>query len=113
VRPPDVRAALVERVEEIAGSPKGTRVKTLIALMNARAKADGPVARCQSSLALAVGLAMAGRSHEALLEGLDALARARETGDVKAAQACLALIAKLYAAEDRADDAALLRMITE
>lgn len=113
IRPLDVRAALVERVEEIAGSPKGTRTKTLIALMKARGKAEGPVAQCQASLALAIGLGMAGRANEALLEALDALARARETGDVKAAQACLALIAKLYTAEGRGEDAALLRMINE
>jgi hypothetical protein len=65
--------------------------------------------RCQTSLALGVALSVAGRSEDALLEGLDALARARQVGDTRGVDACLAFLARLYAAVDRQADAAMLR----
>jgi hypothetical protein len=69
-----------------------------------------PVAsRCQASLALAMTLAMAGRSEDALLEALDALARARGTPDPKAVGACMALLAKLYSRAGLSNEAAVLR----
>jgi hypothetical protein len=51
--------------------------------------------RCRAALALGVGLAAAGRHEEALLEALDALARARETTDAKGERACLKFLAHL------------------
>jgi hypothetical protein len=57
--------------------------------------------RCQTSLALGVALSVAGRPQEALLEGMDALARARHVGDERGAQACLAFLAKLYTSVGR------------
>ncbi|HEY8075763.1 MAG TPA: hypothetical protein VIF62_16670, partial [Labilithrix sp.] len=57
--------------------------------------------RAQTSLALGVALSVAGRPEEALLEGLDALARARQIGDDAGASACVAFLAKLYAAIGR------------
>ncbi len=65
--------------------------------------------RCQTSLALAVALSVAGRPQEALLEGLDALARARQVGDDRGAKACLAFLAKLYSSVSRDEEAELLR----
>ena len=59
--------------------------------------------RCQTSLAIGVALSVAGRSQEALLEGMDALARARHVGDDHGAQACLAFLAKLYTSVGRAE----------
>jgi hypothetical protein len=44
-----------------------------------------------------MALSIAGRSDEALLETLDALASARRANDAKAVSACIALLAKLYA----------------
>jgi len=61
--------------------------------------------RCQTSLALGVALNVAGRPQEALLEGMDALARARQIGDERGAQACLAFLAKLYTSVQRPDEA--------
>ena len=67
-----------------AGSRAATRsadaIEALAELRRARAAAEGgpPAARCQAALALAMTLAIAGRPEEALLEALDALARARE-----------------------------------
>jgi hypothetical protein len=65
--------------------------------------------RCQTALALGVALSVAGRTQEALLEGMDALARARHVGDERGAGACLAFLAKLYAAQGCADEADMLR----
>jgi ATP/maltotriose-dependent transcriptional regulator MalT len=59
--------------------------------------------RCQTSLALGVALSVAGRPQEALLEGMDALARARRGEDAHGAAACLAFLAKLYASVGRAE----------
>ena len=64
--------------------------------------------RCQTSLALGVALSVAGRPQEALLEGMDALARARHAEDEHGAIACLAFLAKLYTAQGR-DEVELLR----
>ncbi len=64
--------------------------------------------RCQTSLALGVALSVAGRPQEALLEGMDALARARHAEDEHGAIACLAFLAKLYTAQGR-EEVALLR----
>ena len=63
--------------------------------------------RCQTSLALGVALSVAGRPQEALLEGMDALARARHVGDERGAEACLAFLSKLYASVGREESVAL------
>lgn len=65
--------------------------------------------RCQTALALGVALSVAGRPQEALLEGLDALARARQVDDERGAKACLAFLAKLYSSVSRDEDADRLR----
>ena len=57
--------------------------------------------RCQTSLALGVALSVAGRPQEALLEGMDALARARHARDERGARACLAFLAKLFTSVGR------------
>jgi hypothetical protein len=63
-------------------------------------------------MVLAMRLAAAARPEDALIETLDALARAREGGDPKALAACYALLAKLYAAGGRVDAAGELRALT-
>jgi hypothetical protein len=85
-------------------------VAALPALRRARADADlrGPAERCRTSLALAIALSLAGRNDEALLEALDALARAQEEGTSGALVACRALLAKLYARAGRAEAASLI-----
>lgn len=66
--------------------------------------------RCQTSLAMGIALSVAGRPQEALLEGMDALARARQTGDQRAVNACVAFLAKLFSSVGRLEDAARLRL---
>jgi hypothetical protein len=96
-----------ERMQAMARLSSGRVGDALRALGAARIKADSstPAKRCQAALALAVGLAFAGRTDEALLEGLDALARAREGKDNRASRACLAFLAKLYTSVGRTTDA--------
>jgi hypothetical protein len=104
-----------ERMQAIVRLARGDVGDALRALRAARAELDAnapPTERCQASLALGVALAVAGRPDEALLEALDALARAREQGDDKGGHACLAFLSKLFATVDRPEDANRLRRIT-
>jgi hypothetical protein len=104
-----------ERMQAIVRLARGDVGEALRALRAARAELDAsapPMERCQASLALGVALAVAGRPDEALLEALDALARAREQGDEKGGHACLAFLSKLFATVDRPEDATRLRRIT-
>jgi hypothetical protein len=101
---------LAARIRKLALGAEGTAVLEALAdLRRARARAEGATARCHASLALAVMLSIAGRADEALLESLDALARAQETRDPRAVGACMALLAKLYAGAGLTDAAAALR----
>jgi hypothetical protein len=103
---------LADRVRALVGQePSGRAVETLADLRRSRARAEGgpAAARCQAALALSMTLCIAGRSEEALLEGLDALARSREAQDPRAISACLALLAKLYANAGLSDAAAVLK----
>jgi hypothetical protein len=103
---------LADRVRRIAGADeRRDATEALAELRRTRARAEGgpAAARCQASLALAMTLAIAGRPEEALLEALDALARAREAQDPRALGACTALLSKLYSGAGRPEEAAALR----
>jgi len=103
---------LADRVRALVGQEaSGLAVDTLADLRRNRALAEGgpAAARCQAALALSMTLCIAGRSEEALLEGLDALARSREARDPRAIGACLALLSKLYANAGLPDAAAALK----
>jgi hypothetical protein len=103
---------LADRVRKLASGDQGSEADSVLGdLRRARAAAEGapPAARCQASLALAMTLSIAGRPEEALLEALDALARAREAQDPKAVGACMALLAKLYSTAGLAGEASALR----
>lgn len=60
-----------------------------------RVQGNGSSDRCRAALAYGVGLARVGRTHEALLEALDGLARARECSDSRGERACSLFIAQL------------------
>jgi hypothetical protein len=105
-------APLADRVRSLVGQePSGKAVETLADLRRSRARAEGgsPSSRCQAALALSMTLCISGRTEEALLEGLDALARSREAQDPRAIGACLALLSKLYANAGFTDAAAALK----
>jgi hypothetical protein len=103
---------LADRVRRFARGEQGSDTGDVLSdVRRARARVEGAPAatRCQAALALAMTLAIAGRPEEALLEALDALARAREGQDPKAVGACMALLAKLYASAGMPVEAASLR----
>jgi len=103
---------LADRVRKLARGDRGNDAGDVLSdVRRARARVEGapPATRCQASLALAMTLAIAGRPEEALLEALDALARAREGMDPKAVGACMALLAKLYSSAGMTGEAAALR----
>lgn len=92
--------AFAGRFRAFADLTRGQTGPALRALEQARNSATG-VARCQASLALAVALAGVGHLDEALLEALDALARARELGDWASTRACTRFIEQLIEARAR------------
>jgi hypothetical protein len=92
-----------ERLRALSRLGRGDIGDALRVLRRTRAALDpgDHKLRCQTSLALGVALSVAGRPQEALLEGMDALARARHVGDERGAGACLAFLAKLYSSQGR------------
>jgi hypothetical protein len=91
--------ALADRMRAMARLSRGQIEDAIRALRQSRVVAMNEPAgiQCQASLALAFALATAGQPDDALLEGLDALARSREANDSRAQAACLAFLAKLFA----------------
>ncbi len=102
--------ALADRMRAIARLSAGQIGEALRALRKSRALAEseGPQVRCQASLALAFALANAGRPDDAMLEALDAVARARESRDPRSQAACIAFLAKLYGSIGHQEGAARL-----
>jgi hypothetical protein len=103
--------AFTERMRAMARLGRGDIGDALRVLRRSRAQLDPKDhrRRCQASLALGVALSVAGRPQEALLEGMDALARARQTNDARGAKACLAFLAKLFTSVQRVGEADRLR----
>lgn len=107
------RAAFTDRMRAMARLSRGDVGDALRVLRRSRAALPPGAlgARCQASLALGIALAVAGRPQDALLEGLEALARAREAKDARGTAACLKFLSKLYAGVDRRVEADRLREI--
>jgi hypothetical protein len=97
------RRRIVERVGALVELRRGKQADAVRTLRNACEQARNwpAIERARSHLAYALGLAGTGRSLEALVEGLEALARAREAGDSRAEQACLSFLRKLYSDQGR------------
>jgi hypothetical protein len=107
---------LADRVRALSHHERNRDPVVAIAdLRRARIRADSgpPTVRCQAALALAMTLSIAGRTEDALLEALDALASARQANDTKATSACIALLAKLYAGAGYPDAARTLKETAE
>ena len=112
----DLRASgedpiLADRMTAMARLGQGDIGDALRVLRRTRSKLDpnDHKRRCQTSLSLGVALSLAGRMDEALLEGLDALGRARFIEDEHGARACLAFLAKLYRSTGRDPESDRLR----
>lgn len=100
-----------ERMRAMARIVRGDIGDALRVLRRTRQQLDPKdhALRCQTSLAMGIALSVAGRPQEALLEGMDALARARQTGDEHAAKACVAFLAKLFTSVGRMNEAGKLK----
>lgn len=86
-----------ERRHGMEALSKGDLAEALTALRKGveKTKSAPPMERARAKLAHAVGLFASGQEHEALLEGLEALARAREAEDPRGEEACVRFLAKV------------------
>jgi len=107
------RAIIANRLRAMAHLSHGQIANAVLALRRMRAQVDQDGAsassRCQASLALGVALAHAGSVDDALLYGLEALARAREGEDENGEHACVMFLAKLFEGVGHAEAGAKLR----
>jgi hypothetical protein len=101
------RSGLAERLEAIADLARGDTGDAIRRLRDAagEAKRAGSRDQCRALLAFAVALGAAGRKEEALLEALDALARARDGNDERGERACLRFLSQLAANAGHPSDA--------
>jgi hypothetical protein len=88
---------LADRVEAVACVARGQIGEALRLSRAVKRESSGLGApeRSRAALAHAIALAAAGRTSEALLEGLDSLARAREATDLRGERACARFLARL------------------
>lgn len=86
-----------DRLEAIAELAEGKSGEALRRLRRAKEKAEGdePSARCRAALALGLALAAAGRTYEAALEGIEAMARARQGQDERGQRACARFLSQV------------------
>jgi len=93
----EARIGLSERLQAMAKLARGETGDAIRRLRDAagETRRTGSRDRCRAALALAVALAATGRHEEALIEGIDALARARELADERGEHACLRFLSQL------------------
>jgi hypothetical protein len=104
-------ADLVERMSGFVALQRGATADALRRLRKATEAVKEPAQRARARLAYGVALASAGRTESALLEALEALARAREAEDPHGEHACALFLARLSAAAGHADAASVWAMI--
>jgi hypothetical protein len=96
---------LVERMSGFVALRRGATADALRRLRAATEAVKEPAQRARARLAYGVALASAGRTESALLEALEALARAREARDPHGEHACALFLARLSAAAGHPDAA--------
>ena len=104
-------ADLVERMSGFVALRRGATADALRRLRGATEALSEPAQRARACLAYGVALASAGRTDSALLEALEALARAREAADPHGEHACALFLARLSAAAGHPDAASVWAMI--
>ena len=90
-------AELVERMVGLVALRRGATAEGLRRLRDAAESVKEPAQQARSRLAYGVALAAAGRTEGALLEALEALSRARASGDAPGERACALFLARLSA----------------
>jgi hypothetical protein len=95
-RPGD-RDEVAIRLRAISSLAKGATWEALAALREGMQTAENalPRVRSRASLAYGIALAVAGRHNEVLFAALEALARARESGEPAGVRACARFLARL------------------
>lgn len=91
----DQHAEVVERLAGVLAMTRGAKEEGLRVLRRAAEAEQAEDRRARSVLAYAIGVAAAGRSEDALLEALSALAIARSQGDAGGEKACARFLAQL------------------
>lgn len=104
-------ANLVERMSGFVALRRGATADALRRLRAATEAAREPAQRARARLAYGVALAGAGRTESALLEALEALARAREAGDLHGEHACALFLARLSSRAGQPDAASVWAMV--
>lgn len=99
------RSDLVERMSGMVALQRGATAEALRRLRAAAEAVREPAQCARARLAYGVALATAGRTDGALLEGLEALARAREADDAHGEHACALFLARLSAGTGHQDAA--------
>ena len=84
----------LEAIAELAGGKSGEALRRLRKAKE-NARSGDTSARCRATLALGLALSAAGRPYEAAVEGLEALARAREGSDERGERACARFLARV------------------
>lgn len=104
-----------ERRQGMEALSKGDVVEALVALRRGVEKTMSapPEERARALLAHSVALSAGGDEKEALLEGLEALARAREARDRRGEEACARFLATLTEKAGRGDLALTWRRVAE
>jgi hypothetical protein len=102
---------LVERMSGFVALRRGATADALRRLRAATEAVKEPAQRARARLAYGVALASAGRTDSALLEALEALARAREAKDLHGEHACALFLARLSAAAGHADAASVWAVV--
>jgi hypothetical protein len=97
--PTGVRERMGPRIQAILALAHGEQGQALNSLREACKPQPGltPIEQSRNHLAYAIALAQTQRTLEALVEALEALARAREARDSVGEKACLVFLQKLYA----------------
>ena len=104
-------AELVERMSGLVALRRGATADALRRLRSATEAVKEPAQRARARLAYGVALASAGRTDSALLEALEALARAREAAEPHGEHACALFLARLSAAAGHPDAASVWALI--
>jgi len=104
---------VVERLAGVLAMTRGAKEEGLRVLRRAAAQETREDRRARAVLAYSVGLAAAGRTEEALLESLSALALTRAHGDTSGEVACTTFLSQLSEAAGHGGSAARWQSVAD
>jgi hypothetical protein len=107
------RNDLVERMSSLVALCRGDAGEALRRLRDAAESVREPAQQARAHLCYGIALATVDRTDGALLEALEALARARATDDIQGERACALLLARLSDAAGHPDAASAWTLIAD